>query len=469
MTYKVLITGSTPIQVGSSKTQLRIVTAAAAWKPALEDLGYEVDWRLVTPGEDLSDYDMGFVILNAPNKIGSAYVHGALWTLSQLRSVIILDDWQTKDLIRGIETCARSKERLFRLRNTELDDRIKTVIFEGIGELARMKWDTTVVAPILGVGDTSKLDIPAPVIPIDPTIYSYRYPREKVKREKVWVQASLLSKSLPELSWPVNEYCPQDRGLNGHGSPGVNAKPRLPEPELMKVYCGAWGVLSPAHPHAGSGWWRVRYLMAADAGCVLSADPREAACLGTPYIEASDPRRVEKLSLGGLEDLANRQSQRLKEITWSKDRVQSELKKIVGDTLMKLPPLTFTKSTTPRVKARSEPGLPSRNEGEGSGAYIRRLLALGASTEAILERIHAQFPGSKATASDVSYNKNKFKKDGAPVIVESRPPPKYTPPVTAVPSESPFAALRAKIDKGVTDATLAAMLHHTVNYLEGLK
>jgi hypothetical protein len=57
--------------------------------------------------------------------------------------------------------------------------------------------------------------------------------------------------------------------------------------------------------------------------------------------------------------------------------------------------------------------LPAREDGEGSGAYIRRLLRGGVtSTEAILEAVHAQFPGSKAKASDVSWNKGKMKKDG---------------------------------------------------------
>ena len=72
---------------------------------------------------------------------------------------------------------------------------------------------------------------------------------------------------------------------------------------------------------------------------------------------------------------------------------------------------------TPAAKAAGPPpktitGLPPRDPGEGSGAYIRRLLLLGAAPDAILERVHAQFPGSKATASDVAYNKGKLKKDG---------------------------------------------------------
>lgn len=45
----------------------------------------------------------------------------------------------------------------------------------------------------------------------------------------------------------------------------------------------------------------------------------------------------------------------------------------------------------------------------GSGARIRELLSAGRSTGEILETIHQEFPGSKATASDVSWNKRKLR------------------------------------------------------------
>jgi hypothetical protein len=68
------------------------------------------------------------------------------------------------------------------------------------------------------------------------------------------------------------------------------------------------------------------------------------------------------------------------------------------------------KAATTAKAAGSE--LPKVLEGEGSGAYIRRLLKAGfVDTAAILKAVHAQFEGSKAKASDVSWNKGKLKKD----------------------------------------------------------
>lgn len=132
---------------------------------------------------------------------------------------------------------------------------------------------------------------------------------------------------------------------------------------------------------------------------------------------------------------------------------------------------------------------PDKTEGEGSGAYIRRLLTLGVtSNEVILEAVHRQFPGSKATASDVSYNKNKLKQGGAPtakpapVIVEAKKPPKYAPQ-TELPWEAPkknggvpemsknsidFRELRRRVMTKVGDAAFQGMLNSVINVLEKL-
>jgi hypothetical protein len=57
--------------------------------------------------------------------------------------------------------------------------------------------------------------------------------------------------------------------------------------------------------------------------------------------------------------------------------------------------------------------LPNREDGEGSGAYIRRMLKAGyLDTPTLLAAVHAQFEGSKAGPSDISWNKNKLKGEG---------------------------------------------------------
>lgn len=339
MTYnrpRAIVTGSTAIQTGSTRTELKIAMAAGpSWKRMLEDLGYEVDYRPVTPGEDLRPYSLAIVILNKPNSIASSYFYGALWTLWTFPGAIAaLDDWQTVELVSGIETYARSRERAFKLHGANIDERLKDRLMEFMTAMAdkRYQWGFPVVAWALGKGDITKLGIPARVIKIDPTAYTYHYTPVGATRKKAWVHASLLTVPVPEgLRWPVYELGPKDRGANGIGKPGINARPRMTEPELAKFLCGNWGMFSPVHPHSGSGWWRARYVLAADMGCILSADPAEAACLGQPYIDASDPGAVEQMNIHDLWHLARMQHECLVDVSWPKAKVRAVLKKLIGE------------------------------------------------------------------------------------------------------------------------------------------
>lgn len=50
-------------------------------------------------------------------------------------------------------------------------------------------------------------------------------------------------------------------------------------------------------------------------------------------------------------------------------------------------------------------------EGEGSGAFIRRMLQAGEMTpDQIVETVHEYYPGSKATKADVAWNRNRLRK-----------------------------------------------------------
>lgn len=451
----------------------------------LEDLGYEVEWRPVTPGEDLSTYSLAIAILNKPNSIAASYFYGALWTLWTFPGAIAaLDDWQTVELVSGIETYARSRERAFKLHGANLDERLKDRLMEFMTAMAHDRWEFPIVAWALGLGDITKLGIPGAITRIDPTAYTYRYAPTGGTRGKTWVHASLLNVTVPKgLTWPVYELGPQDRGANGIGPAGVNARPRMTEPELAKFLRGSWGMFSPVHPHSGSGWWRARYLLAADAGCILSADPAEAACLGQPYIDASDPLAVELMSVHDLWHLARMQNECLNDTAWTKAKVRAALKKLIGDSQMAR--LTFTKPNAPvaaptpaPVKTSAKPlpraatasrtvtSLPLKNAGEGSGAYMRRMMVDGfTDPDTLLAAVLAQYPGSKATKSDVSFNKNKLKNDGVVItggskVVAAPSPPvektaKYVPtPPWDTQKEKSSAKVRKEPEADLTYATI---------------
>lgn len=341
-TRPLLLTGSTPMQVGSEKTALRIVTAMAAWREALAGMGYGVDWRPVTAGEDLSAYDAVLAAVNKPNSIASRHSHGALWALmTRPDAVAAFDDWQTGHFFSGVFTVARDRERMFRLKGSDLPGSVIDRLFAFAGEMAGGGWRWRSLVPTFRGGRVALLQdqratghmrgIPGEVVGVDPTAYTRRYdlPDPLPDKERRWVHASLLRKEVPRVGWPLDEYGRQDRGLHGVGRAGADALPRLPESELMPVYCRSWGVLSPAHYHAGSGWWRVRFLMSADAGCVLSACRAEAAVLGEPYVRASDPREVECLSSGTLRRWARDQRECLKAVQMTREEVKDRLNDLI--------------------------------------------------------------------------------------------------------------------------------------------
>lgn len=72
------------------------------------------------------------------------------------------------------------------------------------------------------------------------------------------------------------------------------------------------------------------------------------------------------------------------------------------------PPLPLLKQSK---HGGGEPKKSSGSSRPGSGARIRELLTKGWSHEKILATIHQEFPGSKATKSDVSWQKNHMKRE----------------------------------------------------------
>lgn len=96
---------------------------------------------------------------------------------------------------------------------------------------------------------------------------------------------------------------------------------------------------------------------------------------------------------------------------------ERELFKYEGPTITPLIPppiplLTEQKGRRPRGSSSTGPRGP-RLAKPGSGVRIRELLMKGKDADEILSIIHKEFPGSKATKSDVSWNKGRLKREGA--------------------------------------------------------
>ena len=333
---RVLVTGTNAPQVGSERVPLKYATGCKALVDTLRLAGHEVDQRGVYPGEQkLYEYDTVICYLAPMNALTAQWAFGALWLLSQRPDAIVaLDDWQTHQILSGARTQHRDTGRLYReVFNRKgrglLDANIRKAMEGALAQLASQPWPWRLLAPIFPHGDVSKLGLEAASYHgFDPSPYwrgFYNSGATRLTPEyrlKNWVSASLLNKQpwLDKLNitWAVEKLGNKKQGQF-----------RIKEHEVFQAYCNSWGVLSAPHRHAGSGWWRARYVFAADARAVLYGDPREVEAFGPAYT-AHTLAEIEAMSAHELDYLGRLQAASLtNHCTWTTDQLREALDTLV--------------------------------------------------------------------------------------------------------------------------------------------
>jgi len=315
MAIKILMTGYTAQHIGSQRKLVKYGSVADLFAEVLRDGGCEVDHRRAMPDEDISGYDLilcGQISLSA---LGSTYAYGALDVVARAKEngcglMFYIDDWQTHNLITSLKTINKDSNRLVResLGSARADlpwaranvDKI----FPVAQALLHNPWPITLV-PKFTWGDGSKVTHTLTsrewcYADLSPYAEEFNTPiPNDDARSKQWILGVLSDqhKWLEKmgLSWPV-EY------IGGRAS---KADTKLTERELVERYANSWGVLSPKYPHAGSGWWRNRFVYTARTRSIMLADPAEVAPLGGPFlVKASE---VEAMNNAQLRELADAQ------------------------------------------------------------------------------------------------------------------------------------------------------------------
>src|SRR5688500_14669700 len=96
------MTGVSARSVGSTKIRYDFVALSDLLHDALEELGHEVDRRVVgiDPSDGLEQYDKGLVLVNWASSLSSMHVHEAGLALERLgdRAILYVDDWRTESL-----------------------------------------------------------------------------------------------------------------------------------------------------------------------------------------------------------------------------------------------------------------------------------------------------------------------------------------------------------------------------------
>jgi hypothetical protein len=383
---KILMTGFTALQINTERRTIQKIDVPAHVAKAMQDLGHEVDWRKVTPGEDLSGYDMAWINLAPLNSLnGRQGAMGALYTLSSgLPAVGFFDDWQFNTVFNGAKALMRKPQMLYKhlLVGTEhrgeegatyfsradieaalervrekdpeaakkcyieryymmdTDESVqpyeKQLVQTAIDMLdARWAAGMVPVCPMYAWGDRTGVRKRMPkdvgrIEALDPTSVVFDTlaaitPTPPEKKDKAWVLGALmphdtwLEKKKP--GWPV-EIVGSRKLIRKLGGQRLDT-----ELDVLNFYNDRWGILSPPYPHAGSGWWRSRFLYAARIGSILVTDKGEGDPLGDAYkLTIAD---VEKMNTEELAAAAQAQADALRPYIGTynmfKDHVQNIL------------------------------------------------------------------------------------------------------------------------------------------------
>lgn len=354
MAKRVLVTGFNKNQCTRKfylRQNLKVVPAHYSLFNCLVDMGYEVDQREVTIGEDLSGYDEVIVYIAGPRQLVATTVFNGLWAISQRPDCILaVDDWQAPDLFKGIEKCQQWEELSapFILGTNK-----KTLEEVEQHRDAYLRAVSTVVARrnrmLVCAFSTDHLGDPdnyGPHLLFD----AVNYPRDRIftfnpnPYHRNRKPGDLLHEGLEDPTWEVSGGATSKMGeppsaqkerrfnfaslvqsktqkwLKKQGYTGnpkndeegfigswpvdlygskAETQKRLTEDQMCAVFQRDWGCLMPGYDHAGSGWWRARPLQAADAGCILIGEPKEmevyygkgspvAALKASDLIEMSD-------------------------------------------------------------------------------------------------------------------------------------------------------------------------------------
>lgn len=347
---KILVTGFTPRQVGSTRLLYNYMSNCSVIIKTLRAAGHEVDQRVVDVDEQgLPDrYDVALIGIAVPQSLSSRYWFGAMWAAEQFgpeRTRFYMDDWLAHQLQSQFESGLREPEkRFYSLDNRhgyELAKRHTDIWVKWFKFLSRSQYQ--LLLPCFGWAKPRlllpRLDNVQPVIfdptPLaltDPEVFwgsqssmNLVVPAPMADRRRSWTLAAMRDVkgwfAKQRFDWPVELYGNKRQG-----------QPVLDEEELVRrIYTTTVGVIgAPYEAVKAGGGWRARYVHAAVSGAVLFLDPDEGRCAGKPY----DLYRsvVEGATSEQLTGIAEAQAAHLRNNTWSLERLTTELDAYVRGT-----------------------------------------------------------------------------------------------------------------------------------------
>lgn len=314
---KILITGMNKQQCTENfykTSQLKVMPSHLSLIACLRDMGHTVEQRIVTIGEDLSEYDRIICYIHNPSGF-AGFVYNGLWLINEYPDCILaFDDWQTDSIYKGL-TALEDPEKLFRPYvkdgHKHVPDNIEEYekqLLNGI-EIVKSKKNKMLISAFAGGNLSLLIDYPKELMfSFNPNPYhinlSSNFNPLFEEKQKVFNFAGLIQDKTKKWlkaqnigDWPLKKYGSRKDGQD-----------RVIEPEMVNIYGQQWGILMPGYFHAGSGWWRARPLQVADSGSILIGDWKEMVLYydddELASLKASD---IIKMSDRQLEDVAEAQ------------------------------------------------------------------------------------------------------------------------------------------------------------------
>jgi hypothetical protein len=209
--------------------------------------------------------------------------------------------------------------------------RVKPTVIEGARIMMRGRRNSIIGIPAYRWGST---DVVRPTLPpgvaaqeiirLDPSYIAVdiatRAPRATTASYK-WGLAALGD----HTEWLAKQGLPYKWEIEciGHSS---NRKVKT-ELDVVEFYSSCAGILSPSYYHAGSGWWRSRFIYAAALQMPIYAADGEAAPLGDAY--SFTPQDIENFSGFVRTDIGRHQFQTLWPLLSTRDEFTDTVRNIV--------------------------------------------------------------------------------------------------------------------------------------------
>lgn len=343
---KILVTGLNKNQCTKDyflTQELQVVPSHYSLIRCLEDMGYQVEQRPVSLGEDLSNYEEVIVYIHSIQAF-CQFIWSGLYAISVRPDCIIaFDDWQFNQIIYAFgqyrKDLTEKPDKVFRQYLFDLwqgkEDKETVMQYKKNYMDACdiiLKKNNRLLVSAFAEGDIDLLDLgwqkdkvytynPNPYhlnrnfennYGKEQNVFSFFEGYDRVKPEnklREWNFASLVQEKTrkwlekQQVSWCINYYGARR---------GEFKSERKTESDMCRVYEEQWGCLMPGYFHAGSGWWRARPLQVADAGSIIIGDTKEMnVYYRDSYLSSLKASDIESMDLTQLTQIASAQKEAL--------------------------------------------------------------------------------------------------------------------------------------------------------------